>query len=91
MTYNFFFYRKILKDFIFLYFSREGKGGKKNGREAWIMPLARPQLARVLTGNQACNLPVCGTPQSPHPLNHTSRGCTISDVNFLLGECYFWN
>ena len=79
-------WKMIFKNILFTYFQREGKGGRKRGREISMcerntdrLSLAGPQLgikpatqACALTGNRTSDILFCRT--TPNPLNHTSQG-----------------
>ena len=75
--------KKKNKNILFIYFLREGKGGRKRGRETSV-------CERNPTRDLTRNLGMCPDPESkrwpffslwvvPNPLSHTSQG----------GQCFF--
>ena len=87
------FFIKIL----FIHFQRNGKGGRKQGRETLMcerhidwLPLTHPEpgtrpatQACALTGNQTTD-PLVRRP-ALNPLSHTSQGESVLFLEYLLG------
>ena len=84
--------------FLFIYFQREGKGGRKilmQERNIDWLPLPstwtgtkHTTKACALTGNRTSNLLLCGT--KPNQLSHTGQGPVKLNSTFTWWWLIFW-